>query len=785
MTVVRTLAGAELRRSWRQLLGLAFVVLLGTGGVMLALSAARRADTSFDRFRTSVTDGDALVAVADSPGRLQELRDLPAVQTLAPMGYVAIYPRGAPEEAKLEGGAFASIDGQWLYDIQRPRVLVGHMPSPDAGNQMVVNEEFVTWFGARVGHVQHMEAMTVESMASQGEIDDVVSIDLTVMAVVRTPGDIGANVGGPVAYLPPGFLQAHPEVGIVQGFGLARLVGGDASFREFEQQATAILGDEPSFNTLRLTLEGRSVQRSLDVQSTALVIVALVTAASASALLMQVASRRIRLAAEASAALRSIGARRVQRVAILIGPPMIATALAVVAAAVGAVALSPLLPRGLARVAEPDPGAYADAAVLAGVGLLALLVAASMMVTIAARATRVARHQGAEVTHLGERTVARLQGMGARLPAVTGLRLALPRRGSDQRLAGFASFAGLVVGVGGLIAAAAFGAQLSHVAADSGAWGAPFDLFVEIRGHQADADGPMIAAIPGVAGVTAVQYADVVDLGDVSAQGFGVDAIKGPLAVTPVEGGAPRSNDEVLLGVRTADALGLGIGDTAAVPTIDGEPLELTIVGLGLLPIVGDGSYDTGVVVLNNTFDRLHHDDPRVSFWVDVAIGSSSERVASHISATGRSVGPISPPGEQLNLRSALTYPNAVGLIVALLAVAGLANALLSGSAARRLELATLRAIGFTGHQIRESVAWQSLSVAASALVMAVPVGFLMANTTWAAFADRLSLDRALPLPWEIAALVAAALITLATFAAVPIGGRSARRSLALDLRSE
>lgn len=52
MKAILLLIGRDLRRSWRPLLGIALVVLVGGTSVMVALAGSRRADTSFERFRT-------------------------------------------------------------------------------------------------------------------------------------------------------------------------------------------------------------------------------------------------------------------------------------------------------------------------------------------------------------------------------------------------------------------------------------------------------------------------------------------------------------------------------------------------------------------------------------------------------------------------------------------------------------------------------------------------------------------------------------------------------------
>lgn len=786
MNAVLVLIGRDLRRSWRPLLGIALVVFVGATSVMVALAGSGRADTSFERFRTAAVDGHAFVGVEDAPERIDEVAELPTVEVFAPFGYVPIVPAGAPQEASIEGGGFASIDGRWLYDVGRPRVLMGRMPDPDESAQMVVNEVFVDMFDVAVGDVVPMEAATAAAMAGMGDHRAVTTVDLEVAAVVRTMMDISANVGGPIVYLPPGFLRANPEVGFVRGFALVRLIGGDASFPEFEATAATTFADEASFTAILISDESRTIQRALDVQVTALLCVAAVAAAAFAALLLQVTSRRIRQTAAASLPLRSIGATRAQHLAVLAAPPLAAAILGVIAGAAASVVLSSELPRGLARVAEPDPGRYIDRAVLAGVGLAALLVTVGCAVLVAVAAGATAR-TGSSPGALGDRLVRRLHGVGAPLSAMTGLRFALPSRRGARQLGGVASLAGLIVGLAGVIAATAFGARLTDVVADTGAWGTPFDLSASLEDPDSagEREASTAATIPGVAAVTTVQYVEALDLGEGKAPGYGVEANLGSLAVTSVKGHVPRSNADVLLGTRTAQTLGVGVGDTMRLPTTDGEPVELAVVGLGLLPVAGDGSYDTGVVVLQPTFDRLRHDQGDRSLWIGLADGADVDRVVTALTDVGTDPSRVEPPSEQRNLQSALGYPDLVATIVALLALAGLGSALLAGASSRRVELATLRTFGFTPRQVLESALWQSLAVVVIGLGLAVPLGFVVANATWGTFADSLHLDRSLPYAWGVALTVSAGLLAVAVAAAVPLGTLRARRPPAADLRAE
>jgi hypothetical protein len=779
MAAVLALTRAEVRRAWRQLLLFAVVVAIGTGSVLLASAGARRADSAYGRFRDAVGDGNTYLGIED-PARFEDVRDLPMVEAVAPFGYVPIYPKGAPTEAMVEGGGFVGPDGRWLYDVQRPRVLEGAMPPAEARNQMAVNEEFTRWFDVDVGDVVPMEAATTASMAPHAGVDEVTEVDLEVAAVVRAPMDIGVNVGGPTVYLPPGVVGAH-DIGVVPGFALVVLTGGDADIPGFERAVQELFSDGPGYSISSLVEEGRTVERANDVQTTALFAVAAVSGLATLALVAQLASRGVRRGTVGADVLRSLGASRAQRVSALALPMVVAMTAAVIVAAVAAMLLSPLLPRGLARLTEPDPGIRIDPGVIATGVCLAWVLFAGVVGLAAGRATAPVAHNPSTVPRSLDRATNLVQRGGAHLPLLTGLRLAMPSGRRDGGRTGLGAYAGLGVGIAGLLTATAFGAELDRVSDDSGAWGAPFELMV---GVDDPAMGDPAAAVSGVERVTVQQFVEEIDLGTGTAPGFGLEAVEGDPLATVVTGRAPSTTGEALLGVRTAADLDLGVDDSVRVTGGGGASMDARVVGLGLVPITGDNTYDAGVVLGHDDFRRLELDPEQVqtALLIDVADGADMESVSSEISDLGMAPSPSSPPGEQINLRSTLAYPRLVGLLVAVLAVAGVASALLSGASSRRLELAVLRAIGFTPGQVRASIRWQALAVSALGLLVAVPLGLIAARTAWGAFARTLSIAEASSAWWVVAPVVIGAVLVAAA-TAIPVGRHWSRRRLSDELR--
>jgi ABC-type antimicrobial peptide transport system permease subunit len=142
-------------------------------------------------------------------------------------------------------------------------------------------------------------------------------------------------------------------------------------------------------------------------------------------------------------------------------------------------------------------------------------------------------------------------------------------------------------------------------------------------------------------------------------------------------------------------------------------------------------------------------------------------------------------PPEIVDADRMRTVPLLAGALLVLAAVIGLALAVVVSVRGRRRELAILRALGFTGRQLRTSVHVQAVATMAVALACGIPVGIALGRVAWRAFADRLGVAAGpvVPLGW-IAATVVGGLAVALVAAAVP-----ARTAASVDpatvLRSE
>ena len=86
--------------------------------------------------------------------------------------------------------------------------------------------------------------------------------------------------------------------------------------------------------------------------------------------------------------------------------------------------------------------------------------------------------------------------------------------------------------------------------------------------------------------------------------------------------------------------------------------------------------------------------------------------------------------------RKSRELPLILAGLFGLVALATLVHVLVTSVRRRRRDLAILRTIGFTRRQIVATIAWQATTIAVIALLIGVPLGFLVGRFTWALFAD-------------------------------------------------
>jgi ABC-type lipoprotein release transport system permease subunit len=126
-------------------------------------------------------------------------------------------------------------------------------------------------------------------------------------------------------------------------------------------------------------------------------------------------------------------------------------------------------------------------------------------------------------------------------------------------------------------------------------------------------------------------------------------------------------------------------------------------------------------------------------------------------------------PADLVNFGQLQDLPLLLGLALGLLALLTITHLLLTSVHRRRRDLAVLRALGFTGGQVRATVSWMAVTLAAVALAIGIPVGLLCGSQAWRFFTGQLGIIDVTRTPVLSFVLLAVAGLALAVaIASVP-----------------
>ena len=238
---------------------------------------------------------------------------------------------------------------------------------------------------------------------------------------------------------------------------------------------------------------------------------------------------------------------------------------------------------------------------------------------------------------------------GAPLAAGTGVRMALePGRGRTA-VPVRTTIVGAALAIATVVAALTFASSLDHLVSTPRLYGWSWDARVETSGETPEAAAALHAKIADVMAksksVTGFSDSVIsrVNLDGVTVTALGVAHQKGAVGPTIVEGRAPRTDDEIALGGKTLDRVGVGLGDTVrAQPDAGGSARTLRVVGRVVLPGLGTypGSDKTalgeGALLTKAELQRLGPDFGPGPFLVALAPGATRAELAD-LAGPGRS----------------------------------------------------------------------------------------------------------------------------------------------------
>jgi ABC-type lipoprotein release transport system permease subunit len=788
---MRLWARTELRRRWLSLVLLGVLGGLAAGLTMAAYDGAQRSSTAYQRMRDQLHAADAVVFPSqvrvddfDAP----KLGDLPEVESWGGFSLGVSSIDGLPPGA----APIIPSGSDWFSTLEGARVLEGRLPNPSRDDEAVITEPVKSFpgFTGGVGTtlVWRNLSMDQAQLLTQGIPDDFdwkkdakgSVTDLHIVGVVRLPMESVVSFASDGLLLTsPGWAAAHlAQTPILFTNAIVRLRHGSDDVGALEADIQRLTG-RADIPVKDLSTDIKRVQRSLDVEHTALLMFAGAIAATALVLVGQAIARATSSGTASMPALRSMGATSGALVIGLVVPMLPTIVTTVVVAAIVSIVASRWFPVGLARKVDPDLGIH----VVASREIVGLLMAALLALVLVFATAIVMQRRNLMRRSRRTRLMSAAAHAGVPVSPAIGASLAFdapPERGGRSRVALVAAIAGVVAVVGALTLVRG----IDDIAGHPERTGASWDLVVSGVGTMSDEEAlAVVEKDPDIADFAiASRAATVVDGSAVPV--YALDIRKGAMAFTVVRGRAPRVDDEIALGPATMRLLHAKVGDTVR---LGPKNTPVRVVGVALLSQQPHSSFDEGGWITKPAYDALVGPLAPNELFEEGFIGLVNGVDAN--AAMGRlppswEVDAPAPSPDLTNLVQVRSLPMYLAAFLAFLAVGAVAHALFTIARQRAHELAVLRALGVTPGQAAACVSWQAIAIGTVAVVAGIPLGVLAGRRAWKAITEQLSFVYVGPTASLLVIAIPACLIGCLVLAIVPARG-AARRSIAETLRRE
>lgn len=791
MSATAWLVARELRTRWRGALGLALLVGLVGGMVLAGAAGARRTASVYERFLEETSTRDLSVQIdADDPEvALAQVEQLDAVGRSGRLEIFPVLPTDESLITDVDIAILASPDGRWGTQLDRPLVLRGRLPSPDAAEEVLANELLIERTGLGVGDRISVVTFTPDQLSTlhrSGEFTGFggPEVDLEIVGVGRQATDLqGAEATAGGVLLGTRALQQDldGEAGALGGL-LSVELGPGATAGDVRREVREIAGRSTPYVVTAAEDEfGAATRDATQVLARALAAFAAVAAVAGAVAVGGTVSRQCAQARTAAPTLEAIGCDR-RQVALVVGAvPAAGVAAGTLLAVVAAALASGRFPISVARRVEPDPGAHLDLLVL-GFGALAMLLAGAAWTVATARR--------------GQRRTAPIPTRGrgrmvTALPPVAriGVGHAFEGRATAGTVPVRAAVAAVVLGVVGVVGAATVVHSFSTLVAEPSrygwAWSAEPDFFVE------DPD-ELVEELAGADGVESVAFRHNarVELDEVVIEAVAFEPHHGRIDPPLREGRLPASPEEIAVGQHTADLLGTSVGERLAARSADGsDEVELEVVGIAVIAPVDSTDPASGAVVTVDGMERIRRSDGFTSLLLRYEPGFDASALEAGL--MDREVADFSsvysrprPSGGLVNLDRAMPVVVALGAFFGALAVAGLAHSLVLGTRRRQRELSTLRALGMRRRQVRGVVLLSGLATATAGLALGLPIGLAAGRIAWRVIIAGQGVLDAPSVPVVALAVAVPAALLLAALASWGPSTRAGRH-LSTALRSE
>ena len=783
---VALVARAELRTRWRALIG--FGLLLGlVGGVVLgAIAVADRTSSAYERLAAASGLPDAQVLLpAVHTSVFDAVPTMPGVvASWTPSVWQALVSiPGKPNTPK----RFAYVKGGGAHPagLVEPIVLRGREPRPDAVNEVLVNEGIADELGLRVGDEIVLRMLLPDQVAllSQEFVDpDGGFARMTVVGVARAP----AKPDPTTMVVSDAFVQVY-AADVVWRMVYARLGSLDpsvlAAFTAALAQATAAdparspldfaWRPEPQFPTVGLDPTMRAAQL---VMLVGLTVFGIVVGLGGVLVVAQGLMRHHGARRPAQRVERALGLTVAERATARVLAGALGAVVAGVVGAAIALAAGVIGPLGNQRRFEPTPGFRAPwaTALLGGVGLAVLFLAmtAGAAAVVATRRPTVTPLPSPGFTTIGRLPPAVLCGLGLawRGPrAVGGVRTT-------------ATVVGLALAVTGIVATVTIGASMQRLVDDPQRFGRNADL-VLLDARKVDVDE--LVSDRRVAALDVVTSGQVLlgdDTGPVQLKA--VEHRKGSLPVETVAGRPAATPGEIALEPRTAQRLGLGVGETVVARPAVGQPVPLLITGVVVFRgDVDDPLGEGGLVVPAQLPALARGTSSTVTTYVLATPGRAGflfQEISTRLTVV-RNV----PPPAILNLEGLLPLPRVLAIVLALVGGAAVVHTLLAAGRRHGGDLAVMAVLGATPRQVRATLAVAAVATVLPALLVGLPIGLGLGRVVWWEVATSTGVGGDVNVPVVALAAVVVVLLAGALLATLVPAARAVRTPPAAALAGE
>jgi ABC-type lipoprotein release transport system permease subunit len=810
MSAVWLRARAEIRDRRQALISATLICGLVGAAVLATLAGARRTQSVYPRFLETHRAEDVIISDISV---FEPVFWAPDFEKLSKLEYVEAGVRftlggvGGELGADLKEGTIfiASPDPNFMRTIRRPLVVEGRLPDPTKPDEIAV-----PYFAD--GELGTFEVGSRKRL----QISDEEIVEFTVVGHTVFPGELPpAPIFGYGILMTPAFLDRYGEqIGFRLDSIMLRFRDRDDIIR-FQDDLRELSGGK-IVQPQQQDSHARAVLSSTNLQASALRLLALFMALTGALIVGQLLARETAIGADDAGILRALGFDRRQRFVLGIlraAPVAIGGALLAIVAAWLA---SPLFPRGSVRTITPSIAPTFDAAVL---GTGSLVIVAAVLVLIVPAAWRAAGVAGRTqpVQERPSRIAAFVSTIGMSTPAITGARLALERGRGRTAVPVVSSMIVVSLGIAAFVAASTFAGSLDLLIDRPDLYGKTWDSEVST---WIDEELPPDDKVPRTTAAALANDPDIEALAladsgipfrvfsergperGIPVQGLAVMNLKGSVLPPILEGRAPESPNEVVLGTRMLRELRLRL-DPLRPPNLElslqgneKERVSMRVVGRAVIPPLGNfGELGYGVALTSEeAILELLSGSDRPPVVVDVLIRWRPGVDPQEVLARYRDRFPRLGEGEEItsgNFADVVNFggvqgaPLIVGGVLAALGAAALAHVLVTAIRQRRRDVAILKTMGFVRGQARRAVAWQSTFTVLVAMAIGVPLGIGGGRFLWGRVADNIGVRSRPHVSLILIGILVPAVIVIANLIAALPARSAARTRPALVLRSE